>query len=54
MRVGLGIEIVEEGEHLCGVPAGTEDYEEVGWGAAFSGGWGARVEGGEGLDEAEL
>lgn len=54
MGVGTGVEIVKEGEHLGGVAAGAEDYQEVGGVAATaSEGW-LRVEGGEGVEEAEL
>jgi len=45
---------VKEGEHLGGVAAGAEDYQEVGEVAATaSRGW-LRVEGGEGMEEAQL
>ena len=48
---------MEEGEHLGCVPAGSEDDEEVGWGAALTGkGWSgfAELEAGEGADEAKI
>lgn len=54
MGVGAGVEAVEEGEHLGGVPAGAEDYEKMGGvTATASEGW-LRVEGGKGVEEAEL
>lgn len=54
MPVGIRVEGVQEREHLCGVPARAEDYEEVGWDAAATGAGWVRVEAGVDLEEAGL
>ena len=54
MRVGLWGEIAEEGEHLCGVAAGAECYEEVDGRATVTSDWGAGICGGEDVEDPDL